>query len=287
MRRGAYKFRTRPPAVRFKENGFQPGELTLADGCAMWRGMSCSPPCIILHRPQLGENIGSAARVMLNFGLTEMRLVEPRDGWPNPAAGPLSAGALDAGVSVESFETVEAALADLELVLATTARPRGMEKPVVDAAQGVEMIKSRGLKTGILFGAENHGLPSEIVGLADAILTYPVNPEFASLNLAQAVGVLCASWGASQGAVGRWQGEKAGVDVPAPREDLIRMFEHLEDELERAGYFYPADKTPLMKTNIRNAFIRGNWTIQEVRTFRGAIKALALGRGKARIQRDD
>lgn len=244
-------------------------------------------PVIILHRPQLGENIGSAARVMLNFGLTHLRLVAPRDGWPNSAADPLSAGAFDAGVTVEVFETVEAAIADLGMVLATTARPRGMEKQVVDAGGGVDLIQQRGLKAGILFGAENHGLPSEVVGLADAILTYPVNASFASLNLAQAVGVFAASWGASQGAVGRWEGEKVGIDPPAPKEDLIRMFEHLEEELERAGYFYPPDKTPLMKTNIRNAFIRGNWTTQEVRTFRGAIKALALGRGQARIKRSD
>lgn len=249
--------------------------------------MSDSAPIILLHRPQLGENIGSVARVMLNFGLTQLRLIAPRDGWPNPAAEPLSAGAFEAGVSVDVFDTAEAALADLQLVLAATARPRGMEKPVTDAVSGAEQIQNSPLRCGVLFGAENHGLPSELVGLADTIMTYPVNSEFASLNLAQAVGVFCASWGAVQGAVGRWEGEKAGVEPPAPKEDLIRMFEHLEEELERAGYFYPPDKTPLMKTNIRNAFIRGNWTTQEVRTFRGAIKALALGRGKARVQRED
>jgi tRNA/rRNA methyltransferase len=249
--------------------------------------MSDVSPIIILHSPQLGENIGSAARVMLNFGLTELRLVAPRDGWPNEAATPLSAGAFDAGVTVEVFETIEAAIADLGTVLATTARPRGMEKQVVDAAGGAELITARGLRAGVIFGAENHGLPSQVVGLTDAIMTYPVNPDFASLNLAQAVSVFCASWGAKQGAIGRWAGEKSGVEPPAPKQDLIRMFEHLEEELERAGYFYPPDKTPLMKTNIRNAFIRGDWTVQEVRTFRGAIKALALGRGKARVGRED
>ena len=244
-------------------------------------------PIILLHRPQLGENIGSCARVMLNFGLTELRLIAPRDGWPNPAAGPLSAGAFEAGVSVDVFDAVESAIADLGTVLAATARPRGMEKTVFDARESVANLRDQGQPCGVLFGAENHGLPSEVVGLADAIMTYPVNPEFASLNLAQAVGVFCASWGAGQGAVGRWEGEKSGVDAPAPKQDLIRMFEHLEDELERAGYFHPPDKTPLMKTNIRNAFIRGNWTTQEVRTFRGAIKALALGRGNARVKRGD
>ena len=249
--------------------------------------MNLPDPVILLHRPQLGENIGSTARVMLNFGLTELRLIAPRDGWPNPAADTLSAGAFEAGVKVDVFDTVEAAIADLGTVLAATARPRGMEKSVVDAIGGADLIKQRGLKPGVLFGAENHGLPSEVVGLADTIMTYPVNPDFASLNLAQAVGVFCASWGASEGAIGRWEGEKTGVEAPAPKQDLIRMFEHLEDELERAGYFFPPDKTPLMKTNIRNAFIRGDWTVQEVRTFRGAIKALALGRGKARVTRDD
>ncbi|MEM9842365.1 MAG: TrmH family RNA methyltransferase [Pseudomonadota bacterium] len=249
--------------------------------------MSAAPPIILLHRPQLGENIGSAARVMLNFGLTELRLIAPRDGWPNPAAETLSAGALDAGLSVDVFDQVDAAIGDLGTLIATTARPRGMEKPVFNLNDGLDFIKARDLKTGILFGAENHGLPSDVVGLADAILTYPVNPEFASLNLAQAVGVFCAHWGTHRGAIGRWAGEKVVVDPPAPKADLLRLFEHLEDELDRAGYFHPPDKTPLMKTNIRNAFIRGNWTLQEVRTFRGAIKALALGRGKARVPRDD
>lgn len=243
-------------------------------------------PCILLHQPQLGENIGSAARVMLNFGLTDLRIIEPRDGWPNEAALPLSAGAFEAGVKVRVFETTEAALDDLQLVFAATARPRGMEKDVVDANGAAEQALESGLKTGIMFGGESSGLPSEIVGLANAIMTYPVNPAFASLNLAQAVGVFCAAYGAAEGRQGRFEGTNEGVGEPAPREDLIRMFEHLEDELDKAGYFHPPDKTPLMKTNIRNGFIRGNWTLQEVRTFRGAIKALAQGRGAARVKRD-
>ncbi|MEM1086770.1 MAG: TrmH family RNA methyltransferase [Pseudomonadota bacterium] len=244
-------------------------------------------PFIILHTPQMGENIGSTARVMLNFGLTELRLVAPRDGWPNPAAKPLAAGAFREGVTVEVFKTAEAAIADLSTVLAATARPRGMEKPVFGVSSSVSYIRERGFKSGVLFGGEAHGLPSEVVTLADAILTYPVNPTFASLNLAQAVAVFCAGWGAASEQIGRWAGEKSGVEPPAPRDDLIRMFEHLEDELERAGYFHPSEKKPLMQSNIRNGFIRGDWTLQEVRTFRGAIKALAEGRGKARIKRND
>ncbi|MEM8615873.1 MAG: TrmH family RNA methyltransferase [Pseudomonadota bacterium] len=254
--------------------------IDASQGLRHLRAMSA--PVILLHQPQLGENIGSAARVMLNFGLTRLRLIAPRDGWPNPAAVPLSAGALDAGVCVEVFERAEDAVADLQLVLAATARPRGMEKPVLDAAASVAEIKARDLPCGILFGAENNGLPSEVVGLADIITTYPVNPQFASLNLAQAVGVFCASWGAAEGSVGRWAGEKSGVEPPAPRSDLIGLFEHLEAELDEAGYFHPPQKTPLMKINIRNPFLRGGWTLQEVRTFRGIIKALAHGRGRSR-----
>ncbi|MCF6328703.1 MAG: RNA methyltransferase [Henriciella sp.] len=249
--------------------------------------MMTSTPIIILHQPQLGENIGAAARVMLNFGLSELRLVAPRDGWPNPAAIPMAAGAFEAGVTVAVFETAQDAIGDLGLVLAATARPRGLQKLVTDAGGGAGLIAECGLRSGVIFGAENHGLPSEVVALADAIMTYPVDPKFASLNLAQAVGVFCSNWGATQGRQGRFEGTSEGIEAPAPREDLLRMFEHFEDELERAGYFYPPEKNDVMKNNLRTAFLRGTWTVQEVRTFRGAIKALALGRGKARAQRKD
>ncbi len=241
---------------------------------------------IILHAPQLGENIGAAARVMLNFGLTDLRLVSPRDGWPNAAADAMSAGALQAGVEVRAFDTLEAAMADLTYALATTARPRGMEKPVLDAAAAVAFLTERTGAAGVLFGGEKSGLPNEAVALCDAILTYPVNPRFPSLNLAQAVAVFCHQWGAAAGLGGRFEGRGQGVGEPASREELIGMFEHFEAELERAGYFHPPEKTPLMITNLRNAFIRAGWTSQEVRTFRGAIKALTIGRGKARIVRD-
>ncbi len=219
---------------------------------------------------------------MLNFGLTDLRLVAPRDGWPNERALPLSAGAFEAGVKVDVFETVEAAIAELEFLLAATARPRGLQKEVVGAGGAAEQIAQKRLKCGIIFGAENNGMPTEVLALADAVMTYPVNPDFASLNLAQAVGVFCAAWGTQMGRQGRFEGAEEGIDAPAPREDLIRMFAHFEEELERAGYFYPPEKNAVMKNNLRSAFLRGAWTQQEVRTFRGAIKALALGRGQAR-----
>jgi tRNA/rRNA methyltransferase len=244
-------------------------------------------PAIILHMPQLGENIGAAARVMLNFGLTDLRLVQPRDGWPSASAEAMSAGALSAGVDVTVFDTLDAAMAGLTYAMATTARPRGMEKPVLSAPEAVTALRERGERCGVLFGGEKSGLPNEAVALCDAILTYPVNPGFASLNLAQAVGVFCHQWGAGAGLGGRFAGKAEGVGAPASREELIGMFEHFEAELERAGYFYPPEKTPVMINNLRNALIRAQWTQQEVQTFRGAIKALALGRGKARVKREE
>lgn len=251
-------------------------------------GMSTSPlaPAIILHTPQLGENIGAAARAMLNFGLTDLRLIAPRDGWPNAAAEPMSAGAFEVGVEVGVFDTLEDASAGLSRLYATTARPRGMEKPVLGPAEATEDLSKQNGQSGVLFGGERFGLPNDAVAVSDVILTYPVNPDFASLNLAQAVLVFAQAWGGRSKQRGRFSGSE-GVDTPADRADLIRMFEHFEDELERAGYFFPPEKTPLMKDNLRSALVRANWTTQEVRTFRGAIKALALGRGKARIERSD
>jgi tRNA/rRNA methyltransferase len=244
-------------------------------------------PAIILHTPQLGENIGAAARVMLNFGLTDLRLVRPRDGWPSETAEAMSAGALRQGIVAQVFDTLEAAMADLTYAVATTARPRGMEKPVFGAPGAVEALQGQAGRTGVLFGGEKSGLANEAVALCDAILTYPVNPGFSSLNLAQAVGVFCHQWGASEGLGGKFEGKGEGVDAPATREELIGMFEHFEAELERAGYFHPPEKTPVMVTNLRNALVRAQWTQQEVRTFRGAIKALSIGRGKARVVRED
>jgi tRNA/rRNA methyltransferase len=243
-------------------------------------------PAIILVSPQLGENIGAAARVMANFGLTDLRLVAPRDGWPNPAADTMSAGALDGVVTARVFDEVEQAIADCSLVLATTARARGLEKPVHDLAEARARMAATPARTAILFGAERTGLTNEAVTLADAILSYPVDPKFASLNLAQAVAVFAHGWAEGQ-AVGLPPRFAGSIDPPATREDLIGMMEHFETELDRAGFFLPEVKRGVMVQNLRNAFTRGGWTEQEVRTFRGAIKALALGRGKHRVVREE
>ncbi len=243
-------------------------------------------PAVILVRPQLGENIGAACRGMLNFGLTELRLVAPRDGWPNPAADAMAAGAVELIETAKLFETVEEAVADLSYVLAATARRRELEIPVVGTnVVGREMRAKVSSGVGILFGPEKAGLTNADVVMADAILTYPVNPAFQSLNLAQAVNVFAFLWAQSN-----FEGE--GMDVPdyfegvrsdvAPREDLTRLFDHMEEELDEAGFFFPAAKKHLMQQNIRAPLTRAQMSQQEVRTFRGIIKALAKGRGKAR-----
>ena len=258
----------------------------------MGRTVECvgtGAPAVILVNPQLGENIGAAARAMLNFGLTDLRLVAPRDGWPNTDAVPMAAGAVRLLEEARLFPTTEEAVADLEYVLAATARRRELEIPVIGTNEVGPQLRAAsrdGVATGILFGAEKAGLANAEVALADAILTYPINPAFQSLNLAQAVGVFSYIWGnaANANVPEVFEGLRAEA---APREDLVRLFAHLEDELERAGFFFPPEKKPLMMQNIRAPLTRAQLTEQEVRTFRGIVKALAVGRGKARIQRDE
>ncbi len=245
-------------------------------------------PAVILVRTQLGENIGGAVRAMLNFGLSELRLVAPRDGWPNPAADAMAAGALPVLEQAKVYASTEDAVADLQYVAAATARRRDLEIPVIGTNKIGSKMRARlsgGLKCGIMFGPEKAGLTNDDVVLADEILTYPINPAFQSLNLAQAVGVFSYMWAAS--AVSETGEDLPPVfhepdTVPANREDLVRMFEHFEDELAKSGYFYPQAKAALMKRNIRAPFIRAKMTEQEVRTMRGMIKSLAKGRGQAR-----
>jgi len=245
-------------------------------------------PAVILVNPQLGQNIGAACRAMLNFGLTELRLVKPRDGWPNPDANAMAAGAVALIENAKVFETTAAAVADLKYVLAASARRRELEVPVIGTGEvGAQLhaFARDGVATGILFGPEKAGLTNEDVVLADAILTYPINPAFQSLNLAQAVNIFAYIWKSAEGTEPPQHFQKKISDA-ASRDDLIRMFEHLETELDVAGYFYPEAKTDLMKQNIRAPFVRAKMTEQEVRTMRGIIKALAQGRGKARALRD-
>lgn len=240
-------------------------------------------PAVILVRPQLGENIGAATRAMLNFGLNELRLVSPRDGWPNPAANAMAAGASPVLDGARLYESVKAALADIEFAVAATARRRELEIPVWgtdDAAAKMRELSKSARKTAILFGPEKAGLTNDDTVLCDGIITYPVNPAFQSLNLAQAVGVFSYIWAASAGT----QPPAIFDDVrspAAPRGDLVNLFEHIEDELSNAGFFHPPEKRSLMARNIRAPLTRAQMSTQEVRTWRGIIKALSKGRGRA------
>ncbi|MCW2366799.1 tRNA/rRNA methyltransferase [Sphingobium sp. B7D2B] len=229
-------------------------------------------PVIVLVRPQLGENIGKAARAMLNFGLTEMRLVTPRDGWPNPAAGPAAAGADEVLANAQVFETLADAVADCPHVYATTVRKRGVTKPVVtpeEAARDIHLAQGR---SAIVFGPERSGLETDDVALARAILTVPINPEFGSLNLAQAV-ILCAYEWSKQAALS--QPTHTDLLPPAPQEELEGMIAQLDGMLEQAGYFYPPDRAPATRRTLRGVLTKPGWNSLEVRTLRGVLSALA------------
>lgn len=239
-------------------------------------------PAIVLVTPQLGENIGAVARAMLNFGLTSLRLVNPRDRWPNPKAQQVAVGAdvvLD-GARIE-WRT-EDALADATLVLAATARPRGMQKPVWGAREAALKIRAAlaaGERPAVMFGPEASGLETEDVARADAILTLPVNPGFASLNLANAAAIFCHAYAEvrQEASIPPWFADQQ--DPPAPQAELEKLFAHLEEELDRGRFFHPPDKAPLMKRNLKAPLLRAHLTEQEVRTLRGVIKALTIGRG--------
>jgi tRNA/rRNA methyltransferase len=228
-------------------------------------------PVIVLVRPQLGENIGKAARAMLNFGLTEMRLVSPRDGWPNPSAGPAAAGADEVLERAQVFDTLADAVSDCAQVYATTVRQRGMTKPVVTPEQAAREIHLSQGRSALVFGPERSGLETGDVALARAILTVPVNPAFGSLNLAQAV-VLCAyEWSKAAG-LALPAGEEALP--PAPQDELEGLIGHFEALLEPKNYFWPGSRAEANRRTLRNVLTRPGWNSLEVRTLRGVLSTL-------------
>jgi tRNA/rRNA methyltransferase len=275
-----------------------------------------TPPVVVLVAPQLGENIGASARAMLNCGWTELRLVRPRDGWPSASAIANAAGA-DAVIDrVEIFDSTSAAIADLTAVFATTARPRHMVKPVIDpseAASRLHDVSIVGPRPGILFGGERSGLDNDDIALADTVLTMPLNPTFTSLNLAQAVLVTAWSWREYQlglvAPAGKAVTARATIEpdappveeaspwshsglrdvAPAPRRELIALFEHLEQELDEADFFKVAAKRPSMVRNLRSILLRAAPTSQEVRSLHGVVTALSGRRkgGLPRYSRDE
>jgi tRNA/rRNA methyltransferase len=234
-------------------------------------------PIIILVRPQLGENIGKAARAMLNFGLTEMRLVAPRDGWPNPAAGPAASGADVVLANAQVFDTLAEATADISHIYATTVRKRGVTKPVITPEVAANEILQNAGRSAILFGAERSGLESDEVTVARAIITVPINPEFGSLNLAQAV-ILCAyEWSKTQSLASP---PKTDLDPPASQFELDGLINQLDHMLEPLGYFTPVDRAPVTRRTLRNLLTKPAWNALEVRTLRGVLTTLAKHRRK-------
>ena len=233
-------------------------------------------PAVILVKPQLGENIGMVARAMLNCGLTELRLVAPRDGWPSEKAEAAASGADEVIAGVKLFDTTEDAVADLQRVYATTARPRGMVKPVVTPAQAATELRAEaaaGHKTGLLFGPERSGLVNDDIALADAVLTVPLNPAFSSLNLAQAVLLVGHSWFMAADATEARKLE-TNEAAPASKAEIVNFFERLETALDETGFLFPPEKRPTMVRNLRNLFHRIAPTEGEVNTLHGIISAL-------------
>jgi len=233
-------------------------------------------PAVVLVAPQLGENIGTAARAMLNFGLTDLRIVRPRDGWPNERARAAASGADIVIDNVQIFDRTADAVAGLDYVIATTARARDMVKPILTpetAAARMRDAFAEGGRAGLLFGPERTGLENDDLALADALMMVPVNPAFASLNLAQCVLLMSYEW---HKAADTTEAERIEYQQtrPANKEELLGFFEHLEGELDRFGFLKPPEKRPSMIRNLRNMFQRAGLTEQEVRTLRGVVAAL-------------
>jgi tRNA/rRNA methyltransferase len=228
-------------------------------------------PVIVLVRPQLGQNIGKAARAMLNFGLTEMRLVAPRDGWPNPDAGPSASGADIVLEQAKVFDRAEDAISDCSRVFASTVRRRDLVMPVLTPEQMADQIAQSSERSAILFGAERSGLETEEVALANAIVTVPINPQFGSLNLAQAVILLAYEWSRRRNLA---QPPAKDLEPVAPHGEVEGLLGQLEGDLERKSYFHPPSRTQATKNTIRTIFTKTGWSSREVKAVRGIIRAL-------------
>lgn len=231
------------------------------------------PPAIILVEPQLPENIGAAARAMANFGVTELRLVSPREGWPNDRARPMASGADHVLDAATVFETVDEAVADLSYVAATTRRSRDMIKtvlPPAPAAAEIVAAARRGGRTGILFGRERTGLENDEVARANVIVTFPVDVNFASMNIAQSVLLMAYEWRKA----GRQSPEPEPQNPRATREEVRQLWQHLLSVLRPSGYFRPPHMTERMETNLLLMLSDAGWDKQQVRTWRGVLNHL-------------
>ncbi|MFW2586985.1 RNA methyltransferase [Sagittula sp. SSi028] len=233
-------------------------------------------PAIVLVRPQMGENIGAAARAMWNFGLDRMRVVGPRDGWPNPKAVAMASGAGRLLDEAQHVDTLPEALSDCHFVLATTARTRDLTKTVYEPREAMTEAARRiaaGQKVAVMFGPERAGLENEDVAQANAIVTVPVNPEFYSLNLAQCVLLMSYEWQRAQGEVTAKRDALAGTDW-AEGHEVDHLARHYEDRLEEAGFFFPETKAQGMKTNLRNMWSRMPLTRADVQMMHGMMRQM-------------
>lgn len=247
------------------------------DGTGEW---ITGGPAVVLVEPQLGENIGMVARAMANFGLSDLRIVNPRDGWPSEKARAAASKADTVIDAARVFATVEEAVADLSYVTATTARPRDSHKSVIGPSEASAKMRARmeiGQGTGILFGRERFGLSNEEVDLADEIVTFPVNPAFASLNIAQAVLLMSYEWMRSGEELAGRPRFAAPEAAPASKQELFSFFAHLEGVLDKSGYFFPQEKREVMVHNLRNMFTRPGFSAQEISALHGVVRALVKG----------
>lgn len=237
-------------------------------------------PAVVLVEPQLGENIGMAARAMLNCGLTDLRLVAPREPWPNEKAVAAASGADAVLAAARIYPTTAAAIADVSLVLASTARPRDMTKRSLTlrgAATALRGHVSGGGGAAVLFGKEARGLHNDDIALADAVLTVPLNPAFSSLNLAMSVLLVGYAWFEAADATPPSRLLMPAETRPANKAELQGLFDHLEAELDACGFLRNLEQRPSMVRNLRNWLGRAQLTEQEVRTFRGIITCLVTG----------
>ncbi|WP_223421230.1 RNA methyltransferase [Tateyamaria pelophila] len=238
-------------------------------------------PTFVLTRPQMGENIGAAARAMLNFGVDRMRIVDPRDGWPNPAAAALASGAGRVLDAVRIYDDVAGALADCTFVYATTARQRDLTKPVLSPEAAMRDAATRiaaGGHVAVMYGPERSGLENEDLAQANALISVPVNPEYPSLNLAQCVLLIGYEWMRAAGNVTDAYTEMAGTEW-ATGQEVDHLARHFEERLDTAGFFFPEHKSDSMRLNLRNMWSRMPLTRADVQTLHGMLRQMVRWAG--------